>query len=189
MKHLILGLATLTGMTLSNCIAAGNADVIAVGPVQAVPAELGVVPPGTSLVVRAEDTVETRRASRGTVYLASVAADILDQNGRVLIPKESPIELVVRSLSYLGPGGVGMTLLSLDIDAITVADVRYPVETGEKAPGAGGIGIDRDGVTLVAGSEESSRQVVTEGQSINVPAGTLLRFRIEAPIRLRGYQR
>src|SRR5580700_9167103 len=109
MKHLILNLATLTVVLMVNCEAADTVDVFAVGPVHTLTTESGVVPPGTSVLVRTKDAVKTGKAYRGTVYFASAAADIVDENGAVLIPRESPIELVVRSVSYLGPGGVGMT--------------------------------------------------------------------------------
>jgi len=188
-KHLIRGLTTLIAVALGHCIAADNAGVIAIGPVHMVTEEPGVVPAGTSLVVRTKDRVKTRRAYRGTVYFANVVADVQDQSGAVLIPKESAIELVVRALSYLGPGGVGMTLLTLDIDAVTVRDIRYPVDTHDEAPGAGGIGIDRGAARRIGGSEEAARSVVTRGQEINVPSDTFLAFQIHAPIRLRGYQR
>jgi hypothetical protein len=188
MKHLMLGLAALTVVGLNSCMAAGSAAVIPIGPVHTVAAEPGVVPAGTSLVVRMNDTVKTRRAYRGTIYFATVAGDILDQEGAVLIPKESPVELVVRSLPYLGPGGVGMTLLALDIDAITVSGVRYPVETDDETPGAGGIGVDR-GAARWVGGDEAAGHVVTRGHRINVPSATLLTFQIQAPVRLRGYQR
>ena len=189
MKHLIFSFATLTVVALGNCLAADNAGAIAISPVHAVAAEPGVVPPGTSLVVLTKDTVKTRKAYRSTVYFESVAADVLDQNGAVLIPTQSSIELVVRSLPYLGPGGVGMTLLTLDIDAVTVSGVRYPVESDDEAPGAGGIGVDRGAIRWIGGSEEATGHVVTRGRSIDVPAETLLAFQIDAPIRLRGYAR
>src|SRR5580693_721336 len=100
--------------------AADHAVLPAAGPVHIVTTEPGVVPPGASLLVRAADSVNTRRAYRGTVYEANVAEDVVDQNGAVLIPRESPVELVVRSFPYLGPGGVGMTSLTLSVEAITV---------------------------------------------------------------------
>lgn len=146
--------------------------------VHTVTAEPGVVPPGTFLVVRTSDTVSTRRAYRGTIYDAIVAEDVLDQSERVLIPKGSPIELAVRSFSFLGPGGVGMTELRLAALTVTVNGVRYPVETGETHEG---LGANR------TGSGEGS-QLMTRGGGINVPTGTLLTFRIEDPIRLRGYR-
>lgn len=189
MKRLILDLATLTAVSLGTCLAADSADVIAIGPVHSVTAEPGVVPPGTSMIVRTKDSVKTGTAYRTTVYFASTAADILDQNGAVLIPKESPIELVVRSVSYLGPGGVGTTLLTLDIDSVAVRDVRYEVETSDERPSGGGIGVDGGAASWIGGSEDAARHVVTRGHIINVPAGILLGFPIQAPIRLRGYQR
>jgi hypothetical protein len=188
MKHMILGFATLAVVGLGSCIAADNAAPIAIGSVQTVTVEPGVVPPGTSLVVRTQDTVKTHRAYRSKVYFASVAEDILDQNRAVLIPRESPVELVVHSLPYLGPGGVGMTLLTVDIDAVTVSGVRYPVETDDEAPGAGGIGVDRGAARWIGGGAKTGH-IVTRGGSINVPAETLLAFQIQAPIRLRGYRR
>ncbi len=188
MNHLILA-ATTTLVLLGNRTAADNAAEIAIGPVHAVAAEAGVVPAGTSLVVRTKDSVKTRRAYRGTVYIATVATDVLDQSGGVLIPRDSPVELVVHSLSYLGPGGAGMTLLSLDIDAVTVRETHYPVETENKEPGPGGIGVDRGAARRIGGSAGAVSHIVTRGQIINVPADTLLAFQIGAPIRLRGYQR
>jgi hypothetical protein len=79
-----------------------------------------------------------------------------------------------------------MTVLTLDIGAVTVSGVRYPV-AGE-TPSAGGIGVERSAAKEVGGDEASSH-VVTRGRCINVPAETLLAFQIQAPIRLRGYQR
>lgn len=189
MKRLIFDLAMLGAVVSCNCLAADPPDVVAIGPVRAVTSERGVVPPGTSVVILTKDRVKTDKASRGTVYLASTAADILDETGAALIPKGSPIELVVRSIPYLGPGGVGMALLRLDIDAVTVRDIRYPVETDDKRPGAGGIGVDRNAARWIGGTEDAARDVITGGRNINVPAGVLLAFAIQAPIRLQGFQR
>jgi hypothetical protein len=82
-----------------------------------------------------------------------------------------------------------MTLLTLDIDAVTVRDVRYPVETHDEAPGPGGIGVDLGAASRLGGNQEAAVQVVTRGQKIYVPADTFLAFQIQAPIRLRGYRR
>lgn len=188
MRHLIFALGTLTLLSSSSCIAADNAGLITIGPVHTVTLEPGVVRPGTTLVVRTQDAVRTSKAYRTTVYFASVAENILDGNGAVLIPRESPVELVVRSLAYLGPGGVGMRLLTLDVDAVTASGVRYPVETDGETPGPGGIGVDR-GAAKPVGGDEASSHVVTRGLRLNVPAESLLVFQIQAPIRLRGYQR
>ena len=81
-----------------------------------------------------------------------------------------------------------MTLLTLDVGAVTVSGVRYPVETDDETPAAGGIGLEH-GAAQKFGADEPSSQVVTRGHRINVPAETLLAFQIQAPIRLRGYRR
>jgi hypothetical protein len=191
MRFHFVGFTVLAVAGLSSCIGADRADRTA-SPIPrpiTVTAEPGVVPAGTWLVIRVNDTVNTRRAFRGTIYDASVAEDVLDQHGSILIPKESPVELVVGSLSYLGPGGVGMTELTLGVHAVTVNGVRYPVGTGaEEPPNAGGLGVDRHAAKLVGGGEAAG-QVLTRGSRINVPAETVLAYQIVDPIRLRGYRR
>ncbi len=192
MRLHFFGFTVLAAAGLSSCIGTGRADRAASPiprPVRPVTAEPGVVPAGTWLVIRANDGVNTQRAFRGTIYDASVAEDVLDQNGSILIPKESPVELVVRSLSYLGPGGVGMTELTLGVHGVTVNGVRYPVVTEtEEPPNAGGLGVDRHAAKLVGG-DEAAGQVLTIGSRISVPAETRLAFQIVDPIRLRGYRR
>lgn len=190
MRLHILGVAILTVATLSSRIDASRvkgAAVLSRGAVRAITTESGVIPSGTSLIVRTNDTVKTHRAFRSTAFMASVAEEVLDQNGAVLIPKESPAEMVVRSLSYLGPGGAGMSELRLELSAVTVHGVRYSVDT-DREPLAGGLGLDNGAAKWIAGREASGR-VLTRGRRINVPTNTVLAFQIEDPIRLRGYQR
>ncbi len=125
-------------------------------------------------------------AYRGTVYEANVADDVVDQNGAVLIPRESPVELVVRSYPYLGPGGVGMTGLTLSVEAINVKGTRYPAATVGDTMETGGIRTHENAIRTI-GSDEG--EVETSGHRISVPGNTLLVFQTEDPIRLRGYQR
>ena len=188
MRLIFLSFIIMAVTGLGSCSLAGRIDRVLLppGPVRALTAEPGVVPPGTPLVVRTTDRVETTRAFRSTIYDASVAEEILDQNGTVLIPTKSPVEVVVRSLWFLGPGGVGMTELMLEVQAVTVNGVRYPVETRTGESNAGGLGLERHAPKLVG---EAAGQVITSGRRISVPAETLLAFEIEDPIRLQGYRR
>src|SRR5260370_6315464 len=91
------------------------ADVLPPGPVRIVAEEPGVVPAGSSLVVQTDDAITAVRAMRATIYTPNVAEDVVDQNGTVLIPKDSPVELVMRSLPYLGPRGGALTGLILEV--------------------------------------------------------------------------
>jgi hypothetical protein len=181
-----IAVLTLAALSCVGTYAADNAALPAAGPVHIVTPEPGVVPAGASLVVRVADSVNTRRAYRGTVYEANVAEDVVDQNGAVLIPRESPVELVVRSFPYLGPGGVGMTGLTLSVEAITVKGMRYPAATVGDTLNAGGIRAHEDAIRTI-GADESA--VETSGRRIRVPSNTVLSFRTEDPIRLSGYQR
>lgn len=152
------------------------------GVTRAATAEPGVVPEGTWLVVKANDTVNTRKAYQTTLYSASIAENVVGANERVLIPKETPVALGLGRLSYLGAGGAGMSELAVEVRSVTVNGMSYPVKTiGE--PGAGGLGVNRYVAKVVEGSEEVS-QVRTSGRRIHVPEGTLLAFQIQEPIRL-----
>ena len=177
---------TVAALSCIGTYAADRTAPPAEGSVRTVTPEPGVVPDGASLVVRAADTVSTRRAHRGTIYEASVAEDVVDQNGAVLIPRDSPVELAVRSFPYLGPGGVGMTGLTMSVEAVTVKGARYPVATVGETMNAGGIRAHEDAIRVI-GADES--RVEASGSRIRVPANTLLAFQLEDPIRLSGYQR
>src|SRR5215510_14573620 len=138
MASIIAGLTVLAVLGSSGCIGAGQFDRsthLALSDSLIVKAaEPGVVPEGTALLIRINDTVNVCRAFRGTIYDASIASEIVDQNGHVLIPKESPVEFVVRSVSYLGPGGVGTSELTLEVQTVTVNGVRYSVATVSGQP-------------------------------------------------------
>ena len=192
MASIIAGLAAFTVLCFSGCAKAGQSDRavhLTVSPSLAVRvSEPGVVPEGTLLLVRTNDTVNASRALRGTIYDASVPKDFLDQDGNMLIPKGSPVELEVRALSYLGPGGAGVSELTLSAQAVTVNGVRYPLETTGGKPLAGGLAVDRNAPRVI-NAGESRGQVLVRGHHINVPAGTELAFRLGDPIRLKGYLR
>jgi hypothetical protein len=44
-----------------------------------------------------------------------------------------------------------MTELILELRAVTVKDVRYPIATASEPPGAGGLGLERNGPKWVGG--------------------------------------
>jgi hypothetical protein len=185
------GFALITTARVCACLGqdlASPADPPPLGPQRIVAEERGVVPAGSSFVVQTDDAVTAVRTMRATIYFATVAQDVVDQNGTVLLPKDSPVELGVRWLPYLGPGGAGTTELILELRAVTVKGVRYPVATVSGPPGAGGLGLDRNAPKLVGG-RAAGRKVLTSGPRINVPARTLLTFQIVEPIRLTGFRR
>lgn len=155
-------------------------------PVRIFAAEPGVVPTGSCLIIQTADVVSTVTPMSATIYTAYVLEDVVDQTDTVLIPKGARVELGVRSLPYLGPGGVGMNELVLEVRAVTVRGLRYPVATASKNPGAGGLELQRNSPKWVGGPVAN---VITSGSRIYVPATTLVAFQIDEPIRLVGVSR
>ena len=185
------GFALITMASLGACPEkdlSSPADASQPRAVRTVAEEPGVVSAGSYIVVQTDDTVTAVRAMGATIYTANVTEDVVDQNGTVLIPKDAPVELGVRSLPYLGPGGVGMTELILELRSVTVKGLRYPVATASENPGAGGLGLERDSPKWVGG-RAAKGAVLVSGPRINVPAKTLLAFQIVEPIRLTGFHR
>jgi hypothetical protein len=163
-------------------IAGLSAAFLPAGVVEESSSEPGVVPEGTSLVVKAGDAIIARKAYKTTLYGASVAENVVGPDEKILIPKGATVELGVSTLSYLGPGGAGLSELAVEVRSVTVNGMSYPVKTIGR-PGAGGLGVNRY-VAKVAGGGEEADEVRTNGRNINVPAGTLLAFQVQEPIRI-----
>jgi hypothetical protein len=188
MSLYILGFTALAFVSFTN-IGMGPVDqtpVAMIASVHIVTVNPGVVPRGTTLLVRTNETVSTDRAFRSEIYDAQIAEGVQDQNGNLLIPSMSPVELAVNRVEFLGPGGVGMSELILDVRTITVEGVRYEVETAEGT--SKGAGFEPRGALAIT-AEGRAHHVHTSGRRINVPMGTVLKFQTKEPIRLRGHDR
>jgi hypothetical protein len=171
------------------------------------------IPPGTRIDVRTNDRIETRDASDGRVYAGFVANDVLDSSNRVVIPRGSPTELIVRR--------VGQDELSLDLESVRVGDRRYSIDTaamdtdakrrdgigenrrtGEFVGGGAVIGTLLGAIAgggkgaaigaLAGGAAGAGTQMVTRGREVHIPAESVLSFRLEHPMNIfqdRGFDR
>jgi hypothetical protein len=188
MKSKAICLILLAAVSLVASARNLRADRSASIPIErVVTTEPGVIPAGTQLVIQCNDTVSTSRSLGDANYAASLAADIMDQNGMLLIPKESPVNLGVFSFGYIGPGGAGMSELVLGVRDVTVSGVSYPAGTAQPQRN-GGLGPTEHTTKWIGGAGEPGR-VLTRGSRIYVPSGAILSFQIIYPIRLKGYQR
>ena len=166
---------------------------------------------GTRLVVRNNETIDSKTAAPGQTYGGVIEQSVVDTTGRVVIPRGSPATLVVRSAN--GQGKIqGQSELALDIDAVSVAGRRYRVETTDVIQkGTAGLGENKRTATFLGGGTAlgallgavagggrgaaigavsgaaagTATQAVTRGHGVRVPAETLMTFRLEAPIRVR----
>jgi hypothetical protein len=170
-----------------------------------------VVPAGNSLTVRTNEAIDSKTAGPNQTFGAVVSNDVLDENGRVAIPRGSAATLIVRSVE--GQGKLqGQSELAIDMDSVRVAGHRYRLETvdivekgkqgvgmnartGKFIGGGTGLGALIGGIAgggrgaaigaLSGAAAGTVTQGVTRGKGVHVPAETLLSFRLEAPVRIK----
>ncbi len=197
--------------SLAGCSVSNNQAGLRVPPppVQVNTSEPGVIPAGSTLVIRTNQDISARQA--GGVYAAEVAGNVEDQSGRILVPRGSAAELVVLQAS--GGGAVGSPSLALGVRSINVNGRQYAISTsGTAQTGDRGLGANRRTAGMVGGgallgtligavagggrgavagalagaAAGAAAQVLTRGDEVRVPAETLLTFRLEQPWRLIG---
>ncbi|HYL84012.1 MAG TPA: hypothetical protein VE263_07255 [Candidatus Angelobacter sp.] len=169
-----------------------------------------VLPVGTQLSARTEDTIDSAKAAEGQTYAAEVADDVLDANGDVVIPRGSNAQVVIRSASK-GGRFHGASDLVLDLESISVEGQQYQISTTDvKESGRHGIGANKrtaemtgggaalgaiigaiagggKGAAIGAGAGAGGgalTQILTKGGSIKVPAETVLTFQLDKPVRI-----
>ena len=166
------------------------------------------VPAGTEIVVRTNDTVDTKHPSDSRIYTAVVDRDVRDRSGRVVIPRGANAELIARDTDE--------NEIVLDLESVDVNGQRYSVDTasqvitGDTADGKEGVGAnERTGkyvgggaiigsiIGAIAGGGKgaaigaatgagagAATQTVTRGSSVRLPSESLLTFRLDRPLRV-----
>jgi hypothetical protein len=176
-------------------------------PPPSAPAPQNVIPEGTSIAIRTNENINTSDA--GSSYSAEIRDDVLDPNGQVLIPRHSPARLMVVNTAENNSG----KNLALALQSIRVNGHNYQVVTNTTNGGAGGTGIGKNKRTgeyvgggavlgtvigaiagggkgaaigaIAGGAGGAGAQVLTKGKQINVPAESVLTFRLDQPLQLR----
>lgn len=168
------------------------------------------LPAGTEIAVMTNQDINSSGADAGQTYSADIANNVTDANGRTVIPKGSPAELVVRDVNS---GGVtGSREMTLDLQSIKVGDRRYVVNTTDvkQTGGREGIGANKRTAEMVGGGTAlgtligavagggkgaaigaaagaaagAGTQILTRGKSVKVPAESTLRFKLDEPLQL-----
>ena len=162
------------------------------------------LPAGTQIAVRTNETISSRSASGGRTFPASIAEDVLGRDGRVIIPRGSDAQLVVRNVN----DGVSLDLQSINVNGqvytVDTEDVRTSARqkdglganrrTGEYVGGGAVLGTLLGAIAgggrgaaigaLAGGAAGAGTEVLTRGESVRVPAETVLTFRLDAPMQL-----
>jgi hypothetical protein len=169
-----------------------------------------VIPDGTKVSVRTEDTINSANAAEGQTYPAEITDAVPDANGDVVIPRGSNAQIVIRSASR-GGRFRGASDLVLDLQSVSVEGQEYTLSTTDvREAGRQGIGKNKrtaefagggaalgaiigalagggKGAAIGAGAGAGGgalTQILTKGGSIRVPAETVLTFQLDRPVRI-----
>jgi hypothetical protein len=130
---------------------------------------------GSFIAVRDDEAIDPQITVAGQTFAATVLDDIRDGNGNVIIPGGSPAAIMVRPVAKGGEPGFAIELVSVVIDGSRYAVYGGAIAAGERKTGEDGASADA----------EDARRVIVAGPRIQVPAATVLEFRLEQPLLLR----
>jgi hypothetical protein len=199
------GCATTGGSGTSDNTPVGTAGTTApTQPVQVEGSRRGVLPVGQEIDVRLQDSLSSGTATAEQRFQTTTVV-ALEQGGQVLIPAGSTVRGVVSSVSPAGRVDRSGKL-TLAFDQITVNGREYPMralatrafesrgirEEGRTIGTAGAVGAIVGGIIgglegALLGAVIGSGGVIaaTEGKDVELPAGTILRLRLDTPVQVR----
>ncbi len=134
------------------------------------------ITPGTEVQVRPDAPVDVSHWDRGRIYPAHVARDVRAADGDLAIPRGSQAELIVRQ--------VGPDDFVVDLESVTVNGRRYAMDTTGQRVDTGNANGGVVGAIVGAIAGATGQQVQTRGGEIRIPAGSMLTFRLERPMRV-----
>jgi hypothetical protein len=183
-------------------------------PPPAVAARTYVLPSGSEVSVRTNETIDSGTAREGQTFDAQFTRDAKDANGDVVIPRGSRARVVIKSASK-GGRFRGASDLVLDLQSVIINGSQYFIDTAAiSEKGKSGVGVNkRTGefagggaafgaiIGAIAGGGEGAAigggagagaglltQVLTKGGAIKVPAESVLTFRLDRPLRVTAAQ-
>jgi hypothetical protein len=174
-------------------------------PVQ--PAEVNI-PAGTELAIRINQTISVKRTPAGARFDGEVVESWVDANGRVILPKGTPVDGVVDS-SHRRGHFKGASILQLRLTSLTLNGTRYPLETrdmtrtkkgkGKRSAafigGGSGLGMLIGGVAsggtglliggLAGGGAGTALGGMTGNRDIVIPSESIIHFRLADDLTLQ----
>ena len=165
------------------------------------------IPEGTTLQIRTTETIDTQ-VMDGRIFRGIVDSDVRDVQGRLAIPRGATAELVVRrdsdndlvldldSVTVNGrrygvdatrnrlPGGIDIRESGIGANRETARNVGGGALLGAILGAVIGGG-DAAAAGAVAGAAVGAgAQILTKGRRVNVPAETLLSYRLRSDMNL-----
>jgi hypothetical protein len=167
------------------------------------------LPAGTQLMILTNEAIDSKTAASNQLFSGQVDQDVIDTSNELIVPKGSPAQLIIRTVST---GGVtGSSEITLDIQSITVNGRRYNVTTADlKQHGRSGLGANTRTAEMVGGGAAigtiigaivghgkgaaigavvgaaggAGAQVLTKGKQVMIPAETVLKFNLDQAVTL-----
>jgi hypothetical protein len=125
--------------------------------------------PGTTISVRTNETIDVARQDN-RVYTGIVDQGVRGSEGRILIPRGSPVELFVRLARDND--------LILDLESVVANGVRYAVKTDPNR-----VESHRDD-SLVGAIVGAIRGGEVRGRAVRIPRDSVISFRLERPLEV-----
>ena len=125
--------------------------------------------PGTTIPVRSTESIDIDKGDN-RVYTGFVDADVRSDTGRLVIPRGSTVEMMVR---YSRDND-----LNLDLESVVVYGQRYAVQSDPKHMES-----QRDG-SLVGSIIGAINGGEARGRAVRVPRDTVVTFRLARPLQL-----
>jgi hypothetical protein len=191
---------TFTGGGAPSAAAAPAAAAPAAEPAPAAaPASSAlVVPAGTRMMVRMTQTIDSKQHKAGYRFTTRLEADLM-AGGQVVAPKGSTVYgKIIESKSSrraTGKSEMAITFTDISIDgqmhAIVASGIKTQSEsTGKKTAGrtaraaaVGGL-IDGSSGAKTGAKVGVGVSILTGGQQIHIPSGTLLEFQLQADLKV-----
>ncbi|HEY8996455.1 MAG TPA: hypothetical protein VIM60_01075 [Edaphobacter sp.] len=179
---------------------AGAANAPTPGNPVIVPADVKI-PAGTTLAIRVNQHLSVKTSSAGDRFDGEIAEAVSDENGKVIVPRGTPVGGVVAAAHKRGHFK-GASILQLRLTSMTLNGTRYPLTTssltrtkkgkGKRSAafigGGSGLGMLIGGLAtggtglliggLAGAGAGTAAAGLTGNGDIDIPAESLVRFKL-----------
>jgi hypothetical protein len=172
------------------------------------PADVNI-PAGSELAIRINENISVKHTEPGTPFDGEVVEPWVDANGRVILPKGTPVGGIVDE-SHRRGHFKGRSVLELRLTSLTLNGQQYPLNThdmreskkgkGRRSAafigGGSGLGMLIGGIAsggtglliggLAGGGAGTAAAGLTGNRDLDIPAESIVHFRLADDLTLQG---